>query len=111
VQPPTVTKMIARMGSEGLVRRQASPTDGRKVFVHLTEDGQNCARKLKSLWKTLDQDAARGLGAKDRKQLTDLLQSMAAAWMPDPVDASGKPEKPTKPKKNAKAKKAKKAKA
>jgi DNA-binding MarR family transcriptional regulator len=110
VQPPTVTKMITRMGAEGLVTREASPSDGRKVFIRLTQDGQQCARQLKSLWKTLDQDAARGLGAKDRKQLTDLLQSMAAAWMPDSESEMAKAQKPGKAKKSGKAKKAKKAK-
>jgi DNA-binding MarR family transcriptional regulator len=93
VQPPTVTKMIARMGAQGLVTRDASGEDGRKVHVLLTPEGRDCASKLKTLWKGLERDATRGLDAKERKRLASLLETMAAAWMPPSAEPASKVKK------------------
>lgn len=40
VQPPTMTKIIARLEERGLVRRTRHPTDGRQVVLHLTATGR-----------------------------------------------------------------------
>jgi DNA-binding MarR family transcriptional regulator len=40
VQPPTMTKIIAKLEDRGLVRRTKHPTDGRQVVLHLTDEGR-----------------------------------------------------------------------
>ena len=106
VQPPTVTKMIARMGAQGLVTRDASGEDGRKVHVLLTDEGRDCARKLKTLWRGLERDATRGLSTKDHAHLAELLERMASAWMPPSEEEPEKTKKRgKKSKKSAKSEK------
>lgn len=63
VQPPSMTRVIARLCEEGLVERKTHPSDGRQVLVSLTEHGTTMlgaeakareawlARKLSNLTK------------------------------------------------------------
>lgn len=39
VQPPTMTKIVAKLEERGLVRRTPHPTDGRQVILAATEGG------------------------------------------------------------------------
>jgi DNA-binding MarR family transcriptional regulator len=39
VQPPTMTKIVAKLEERGLVRRTPHPTDGRQVILSATEAG------------------------------------------------------------------------
>jgi DNA-binding MarR family transcriptional regulator len=39
VQPPTMTKIVAKLEDRGLVRRTPHPTDGRQVVLAPTEQG------------------------------------------------------------------------
>jgi DNA-binding MarR family transcriptional regulator len=40
VQPPTMTKVVARLEEAGLVQRAPHPTDGRQVILSATERGR-----------------------------------------------------------------------
>ena len=40
VQPPTMTKVLAKLEERGLVQRTPHPTDGRQVVLHATEAGR-----------------------------------------------------------------------
>ena len=40
VQPPTMTKIIAKLEERGLVQRAPHPTDGRQVILSATEAGR-----------------------------------------------------------------------
>ncbi|MEU1885348.1 MarR family transcriptional regulator [Micromonospora rifamycinica] len=40
VQPPTMTKIVAKLEDRGLVRRTPHPTDGRQVILAATEGGR-----------------------------------------------------------------------
>ncbi|MFC5927370.1 MarR family winged helix-turn-helix transcriptional regulator [Micromonospora vulcania] len=40
VQPPTMTKIVAKLEDRGLVQRTPHPTDGRQVILAATEGGQ-----------------------------------------------------------------------
>ncbi|MBX6722410.1 MAG: MarR family transcriptional regulator [Dactylosporangium sp.] len=40
VQPPTMTKIIARLEERGLVQRTPHPTDGRQVILSVTDEGR-----------------------------------------------------------------------
>lgn len=40
VQPPSMTRVIAALESNGLITRRAHPTDGRQAIVEVTEDGR-----------------------------------------------------------------------
>jgi DNA-binding MarR family transcriptional regulator len=40
VQPPTMTKIVAKLEERGLVRRDSHPTDRRQVILSMTESGR-----------------------------------------------------------------------
>jgi DNA-binding MarR family transcriptional regulator len=40
VQPPTMTKIVAKLEERGLVQRTPHPTDGRQVILSATETGR-----------------------------------------------------------------------
>ena len=76
VQPPTVTKMVTRLSSQGYVRRQVSDTDGRLARVHLTEEGRELVAAVDKAWKRLEREAMTGMDDKDRKKLRKLLRQV-----------------------------------
>ena len=74
VQPPTVTKMAMRLAAQGLIRREAAPTDARQSHVYLTEAGHACVTDVNAAWRELERQALDGLDKKDRKRLRRLLR-------------------------------------
>jgi len=76
VQPPTVTKMVNRLSTQGLVRRQASDTDGRMARVHLTDLGIARVEDVDKVWKRVEKEALAGFEDKDKKRLRKLLRQL-----------------------------------
>ena len=53
VRPPTITKTINRLQSQGFLAKQASEQDGRQAHVFLTEGGRDAIKAIeKSVRKT-----------------------------------------------------------
>lgn len=55
VQPPTMTKVLARLEERGMVQRAPHPTDGRQVLLSATEAGRAVlveSRRAKAEWLT-----------------------------------------------------------
>ncbi len=53
VQPPTVTKTVAKLEERGLVGRTPHPTDGRQVILAPTEEGRRVLaehRRARDAW-------------------------------------------------------------
>jgi DNA-binding MarR family transcriptional regulator len=53
VQPPTMTRIVARLEERGLVRRSPHPTDRRQVILAATEAGREVvaeARRARDAW-------------------------------------------------------------
>lgn len=73
VQPPTITKMVVRLSSQGMVERRPSPDDGRSSKVFLTEKGSQLIGDLDVRLKSMDQDALKGFEGKERKRLRKAL--------------------------------------
>lgn len=82
VRPPTVTKMVSRMGTQGLVERRGSDADGRRMHVYLTDAGRARTKELKRLWKQLEKEATAKLDPKDEKRLSRCLNIMAESLTP-----------------------------
>lgn len=76
VQPPTVTKMVTRLSSQGYVSRRVSDTDGRLARVYLTDEGRDLIASVDKAWKRLEREAMSGLDDKDRKKLRKLLRQV-----------------------------------
>jgi DNA-binding MarR family transcriptional regulator len=55
VQPPTVTRVVAKLEAKGLVERSPHPTDGRQSILTATEAGREVLaeqRRIKDAWLT-----------------------------------------------------------
>jgi len=76
VQPPTITKMIARLAAQDYVERRASTGDGRQAMVFLTERGRRSIEGIDRVWKRIEKDATSGIDDKDRKRLRKLLRQL-----------------------------------
>jgi DNA-binding MarR family transcriptional regulator len=90
VRPPTVTKMINRLTSQGYVERRASETDGRQSHVYLSASGIALLNEVDKAWKSLDRASLKNIDDKDRKRLGKLLkqieQNLRSDLKEDPDD-------------------------
>jgi DNA-binding MarR family transcriptional regulator len=74
VQPPTMTKVLAKLEERGLVQRAPHPTDGRQVLLSATESGRAVLleqRRVKAEWLTR---RLAGLPAPDREVLAQAAE-------------------------------------
>ncbi|MET8091352.1 MarR family transcriptional regulator [Micromonospora sp. NPDC005220] len=82
VQPPTMTKIVAKLEDRGLVRRTPHPTDGRQVILAATEGGQAV---LDQFERARDEWLAHRLAALDEDEretlhrAAEILQQLARA--------------------------------
>lgn len=77
VRPPTVTKMVSRLGVQGYVERKAQTSDARQARVFLTASGLEKTNEIDAVWKELEIKTVEGLDAKDKKRLRKLLRQVA----------------------------------
>jgi DNA-binding MarR family transcriptional regulator len=86
VAPPTLSRAIARLETQGLVRRHTDPTDGRAVLVEVTATGRRAIRDLRRARTAFLAERLRRLTEDDRvvvARAVRLLGDMVAE--PDPV--------------------------
>ena len=73
VKPPTVTKMVTRMESQGLVRREGSQYDSRINHVFITPAGTALLGKVDDAWEAAELAAFTGLKDNAEKRLHKIL--------------------------------------
>lgn len=82
VQPPTMTKIVAKLEERGLVQRTPHPTDGRQVILAATEGGRAV---LEQFDQARDEWLATRLAALSEderdtlRRAADILQGIARA--------------------------------
>ena len=76
VRPPTASKTIARLTTQGLVERRATDGDGRLVRVFLTEAGRERGASIDHVWDQLEAEMVVGLDGKEKKRLRKLLRKV-----------------------------------
>ena len=80
VEPPTVTKMLRRLESCGLVERRPDPSDARSFRVHLTPKGRSLEAPVSRSWGEAQERTFAGLSATERRELGRLLQKARAGF-------------------------------
>ena len=77
VQPPTMTKIVARLEEKGLVQRTPHPTDGRQVILAPSPEGRELVREYRRVGdEWLAQRLAR-ISAEDRETLVRAAEILA----------------------------------
>lgn len=82
VQPPTMTKIVAKLEERGLVHRAPHPTDGRQVILSATEDGRAVLARLERARDEWLASRLAELNQEDRDTLlraAEILQQVARA--------------------------------
>ncbi|SCG62793.1 DNA-binding transcriptional regulator, MarR family [Micromonospora halophytica] len=82
VQPPTMTKIVAKLEERGLVQRTPHPTDGRQVILAATAGGRAVLEQFeraRNEWLA-DRLAALTEGERDTlRRAAEILQQLARA--------------------------------
>lgn len=90
VRPPTITKTINRLQSQGFLEKRASDTDARQANVFLTESGREAIRSIEKAVRKSEKQALRGFDKREQKTLAKLLARIEAnlnsGSMPEPAD-------------------------
>lgn len=83
VRPPTASKTVGRLSTQGLVeRRGGGGGDGRLVRVGLTEAGAEKAAALDDLWFAAEDEMLAELDGKEVKRLRKLLRRIEKTLVP-----------------------------
>lgn len=78
IQPPTVTKMVARLEAAGLVERHPVAGDQRKAAISLTPLGRGKVAQISAIWTATEATALAGLDGEARALLRRLLGLLEA---------------------------------
>ncbi|MBT9302429.1 MULTISPECIES: homoprotocatechuate degradation operon regulator HpaR [Pseudomonas] len=73
---PSMTGVLARLERDGLVRRRKSSEDQRRVFVNLTEQGQQCFVEMSAGMESNYQRIQEQFGEEQLQQLLELLNQL-----------------------------------
>ncbi len=76
VEPPTMTKMLRRMETAGLVERRRDENDARISRVYLTELGRTLHGPVADVWYSVDKTMLAGFTPEERLLLRRMLQKM-----------------------------------
>jgi DNA-binding MarR family transcriptional regulator len=77
IPAPSVTRLIDRMVTDGLVHRTADPSDRRRVLVHLTPRGQALERRLHEIVRREQHALLGGAEPAETERLLGLLGALA----------------------------------
>jgi DNA-binding MarR family transcriptional regulator len=78
VRPPTITKTINRLQTQGFLDKRASETDARQAHVFLTDSGRDAIRAIEKSVRKTEKQALKGLDKKEQKTLSKLLWRIEA---------------------------------
>lgn len=73
VRPPTITKTINRLQTQGFLDKRASETDARQAHIFLTDNGRDAIRAIEKSVRKTEKQALKGLDKKEQKALAKLL--------------------------------------
>ncbi len=82
VEPPTITKMLRRLETCGLVERRPDPEDARSFRVHLTNEGRELEKPVHRIWEAAETKVLAGLSSDERDTLRELLLKVRANLEP-----------------------------
>lgn len=78
VRPPTVTKTINRLQSQGYLEKRASEQDARQANIFLTEAGRGAIKAIEKAVRKTEKQALKGLDKKEQKALAKALAHIEA---------------------------------
>lgn len=77
-EAPGITRLIDKLETAGLVRRERSLPDRRQVLCYITPKGLALLKRLDGVIAAADERGGAGLSAREQKQLIALLEKVRA---------------------------------
>lgn len=78
VEQPSMAQLLARMERDGLIRRDADPTDGRSTLISLTDSAVEKIAPARAILSQGNKEALAGFGEGDVDKLIVLLRRLIA---------------------------------
>ncbi|QHT63906.1 MarR family transcriptional regulator [Paenibacillus lycopersici] len=76
IDKTTTAKAIAKLETEGYVRREADPADNRYQLLYLTESGREVVPKVREALDRVKNQTRKGIADEDYDLLIDLLKTV-----------------------------------
>lgn len=76
VRPPTVTKTVNRLTTQGFLEKRVNGDDGRRAYIFLTESGEQAIRSIEKSVRKTEKLALKGFDKKEQKALDRLLRKV-----------------------------------
>ena len=80
IKPGSLSEILSKLESAGLIERTRDPKDRRQLFVHLTDEGFAAARKAHEGREAFRQKAFACLSPEEQEQLIDMLARIRTTW-------------------------------
>lgn len=77
-----MTRLLDRLESKGLCRRQRSETDRRIVNIQLTDEGRNIAKEIPSQLQAVQEMALQGFTPEETAQFKSYLRRVMSSLQP-----------------------------
>lgn len=77
VEEATISEMVKKLISAGLVDRQRDPDDGRSVQIFLSPDGKRKAKSIDKIWTDTEKAMFGALSDREQEKLTALLTKVS----------------------------------
>ncbi len=74
VEPPTVTKMLARLEKAGFVKRRRDPKHKKQWRVYLTAKGKQVEKHVEEHWARMEARATQGLTPAEKRTFVELAK-------------------------------------
>ncbi len=92
IEPPTVTRTLARLETGDWFTREHVPGDRRAVRIRLTPHARDTLVRIEANWRILADTATAGLNPPDRRQLVRLLEHVQANLQTHATTAPDQPQ-------------------
>jgi DNA-binding MarR family transcriptional regulator len=86
VQPPTMTRVVARLESMGVVQRTPHPTDGRQVILSATQRGREALaenRRARDAWLTTQLAELSDAERDTLREAVEIMKRIARSGTPE----------------------------
>lgn len=80
LKPGSLSEILAKMETSGVIERTRDPHDRRQLFVHLTEEGEQQAQRALKAREDFRSSAFTNLTTEEQDQLIELLSKVRTRW-------------------------------